>query len=129
MSKLTGLMGVAILLLPIMVFAAGAPNTFQDLANQVAGILNSAASVLVVAGIVVYFYGVSTNILKFGEGDREKLKNYFVWGIIVLFVMVSIWGILSLLQNTLFGNSTSGNTTTTQQKGSNNQFQQPQFLE
>lgn len=32
------------------------------------------------------------------------MRSYLVWGIIIIFVMVSIWGILQLLQNTLFGN-------------------------
>ena len=66
-------------------------------------LLNNATAVLIVAGIVVYFYGVSTNILNFSDESGEKLKAYFFWGIIVLFVMVSIWGILRLLQRTLFG--------------------------
>lgn len=88
---------------PTLAFAAS-PHTFRDLANLVVTILNSATGVLIVLGIAVYFYGVSTNILEFGQGEQAKLRNYFVWGIIVLFVMVSIWGILRLLQNTLFIN-------------------------
>lgn len=83
---------------------AASPHTFRDLAGLIVTLLDAATGVLIVAGIAVYFYGISTNILKFGEGDAEKLKNYFFWGIIVLFVMVSIWGILQLLRNTLFGN-------------------------
>ena len=92
---------------PSLAFAA--PHTFQELAGQITGILNATTAVLIVAGVAIYFWGISTNILKFGE-DREKFRNYFLWGIIVLFVMVSIWGIVYLVQNTLFGGS-SGNTT------------------
>ncbi len=91
-----------LLLAPTIAFAAS-PHTFKDLANLLVSLLNAGTGVIIVAGIAIYFYGVSTNILKFGEGDIEKLKNYFLWGIIVLFVMVSIWGILQLLQTTLFG--------------------------
>jgi len=87
---------------------AASPRNFQELASLVVTLLNGATGVLIVGGIAVYFYGISTNILKFGEGDTEKLKNYFVWGIIVLFVMVSIWGILHLLQSTLFGSGYYG---------------------
>ena len=119
---------LAVLLSPALAFAQGAPRTFADLANLFVVILNNATTVLIVAGIAVYFYGISTNILKFGEGEHEKLKNYFVWGIIVLFVMVSIWGILGLLQSTLFGGS-SFNATNGASQQSGDQFQSPQFLE
>lgn len=95
-------LAVVLLIAPAIAYAA-APRTFQELAVDIVDILDAATIVLVVAGIVVYFYGVSTNILNFSDEGGEKLKAYFFWGIIVLFVMVSIWGILRLLQNTLFG--------------------------
>jgi hypothetical protein len=82
---------------------AAAPRTFAELANFIVTILDSAAGLLVLAGIVIYFYGLSTNILKMKDEGGEKMRSYFVWGIIVIFIMVSIWGILELLQNTLFG--------------------------
>ncbi|MBI4087845.1 hypothetical protein HY418_00470, partial [Candidatus Kaiserbacteria bacterium] len=100
LAKLGALM---ILAAPALAFAAS-PHNFLDLSNLIVTLLNSATGVLIVLGIAVYFYGISTNILKFGEGDVEKLKNYFFWGIIVLFVMVSLWGILRILQDTLFVN-------------------------
>ena len=59
------------------------------------------------AGFVVYFWGIWENILEFEE-DNEKRKAYFWWGLVVLFVMVSIWGIINLLKNTIFGDGTYG---------------------
>ncbi len=109
------------------VASAAAPRTFLDLSNVIVTILNNATAVLVVAGIVVYFYGVSTNILNFSNEAGEKLKAYFFWGIIVLFVMVSIWGILRLLQNTLFGGS-AGNPTTGEIQTAPDGFATPQFV-
>jgi hypothetical protein len=90
-----------VVLVPTVALAA--PRTFGELANLLVLILNNATTVLIVLGIVLYFFGISTNILKFSEEGGEKLKQFFFWGIIVIFVMVSIWGILRLLQNTLFG--------------------------
>ena len=96
-----------LLLLPVVALAA-APRTFQELAFDLVDLLDAATAVLIVAGLVVYFYGISTNIMKFSEEGGEKLRAYFLWGIIVLFVMVSIWGIVRLLQDTLFGGSQFG---------------------
>lgn len=101
---LPALLPLALLLMPV-VTSASAPHTFQDLSNMVVQLLDNATATLVVLGIVIYFYGVSSNILKFGKGESggEARRSYFVWGIVVLFVMVSVWGIIQLLQNTLFG--------------------------
>ena len=92
-----------LLLLALPNLALAAPRTFQELANVVAYLLDNATAVLIVAGLAVYFYGISINILKFGDEGMEKVRAYFFWGVIVLFLMVSIWGVLRLLQNTLFG--------------------------
>lgn len=121
-------LSLAALILLSPLAAQAAPNTFQDLANLLVTILDNATTVLIVLGIVVYFYGISTNILKFGEGDKEKFRNYMVWGVIVLFVMVSIWGILNLLESTLFGDSTNPTNGAAQQAPSD-QFGSPHFLE
>ncbi|PIR83703.1 hypothetical protein COU18_03450 [Candidatus Kaiserbacteria bacterium CG10_big_fil_rev_8_21_14_0_10_51_14] len=86
--------------LAVPAIALAAPQTFAGLVNVIVGYINIAIPVLITLGIVIYMYGVSTNILKFGDENREKFKAYFVWGILILFFMVSIWGILRLLQST-----------------------------
>ena len=91
-----------LLIAPAIAFAA-APKTFQELANTLVVIMNNAVVVLIVLGIVVYFYGVSTNLFKAQEKGSKELNVYLMWGLVILFVMVSIWGILQLLQNSLFG--------------------------
>ncbi len=108
------------LLIPAAAFAA--PRNFQELSNSIVFLLDNATAVLVVAGIAVYFYGISSNILKFSDEGGEKMKAYFFWGIIVLFVMVSIWGILRLLQDTLFGGNQFGATSPLPQQTSGDVF-------
>lgn len=88
------------MILPAVAFAA-APRTWSELVNTLVSLMNAGAMTLITLALVIYFYGVSSNILKFGEEtDGQKKRTYFVWGILILFVMVSIWGILALLQNT-----------------------------
>lgn len=121
-------LATAALLAPLAAFAA-APRTFQELAGLIISLLDGATVVLIVAGIAVYFYGVSTNILSFSEEGGEKLKAYFFWGIIVLFVMVSIWGIIQLLQSTLFGGSQFNPSGGGGGSSSQGLFESPRFSE
>ncbi len=119
MYKLTVLTGVITLMLPVVASAEAARN-FQELAIDIVDIFDATTAVLIVAGIVVYFYGISTNILNFSDDGGEKVRAYFFWGIIILFVMVSIWGILRLLQSTLFGGSINSPTSGVVQTSSDN---------
>jgi fumarate reductase subunit D len=108
-SRLAFLGAFSALLAPALAFAA-APTTFRDLSDQIVTILNSATGVLVVLGLVVYFWGVSSNLFSNSEHGRANLRSYIIWGLAIIFVMVSIWGILSLLQNSLFGGSAASPT-------------------
>ena len=92
---------VTLLFAPML--ASAAPRTFSELADLVTNIINGGIGVALILGIVIYFYGVATSIPKTGKGDMERLRAHFVWGIIALFVMFSVWGIVRLLSNTLFG--------------------------
>jgi len=83
--------------------ALAAPKTFSELAGTIVSILNSATGLLILAGIVIYFFGISRNVLKMKDEGGAKMRAYFGWGIAIIFVMVSIWGIIELIQNTLFG--------------------------
>jgi hypothetical protein len=122
---------IALLILPTVVFAA-VPNTLKDLVGMLVNLLNTATGVLVAAALVAFLYGAAYNMLKAGERGSGALREFLVWGVIILFVMVSIWGILNLLQQTLFGtgtgSSSSGGTAMpaqtngSAQPGSNIQF-------
>lgn len=94
-------MAWAVFLFPVIAHAE-TPKNFAELAASLVNIIDMGTGVLIVLGFAVYFWGISTNILQF-EDDPDKRKAYFFWGLLVLFVMVSIWGIINLLGNTLFG--------------------------
>ncbi|MEK7155792.1 MAG: hypothetical protein AAB734_02835 [Patescibacteria group bacterium] len=87
--------------LPTITLAA--PRTFSELADLITNLINGGIGVALILGIVIYFYGIATNIRKVGEGEMSELRTHLFWGIIALFVMFSVWGILALLRNTLFG--------------------------
>lgn len=96
---------------------AAAPRTWRELVGALVALMNNGVAVLVTLAIALYFFGVSSNIVNFGgEHGAEKRRSFFTWGIVAIFVMVSVWGILRVLQNTLFGgmNATTGPTTSAQ---------------
>lgn len=56
--------------------------------------------------VVFFFWGLAKFILKAGDKEgKEEGRNIMIWGVLALFVMASIWGIVNLLAFTLGVNS------------------------
>ena len=51
--------------------------------------------------IVMFIWGVIQYVINDSdEGKKEKGRNFMIWGIIALTVMVSIWGLVSIIGST-----------------------------
>ena len=102
MRKVSAALALASLALPAIASAATLLDTLA-LANT---FLNALIGLFITLAIVVFFWGVIKYLMKSsGENAGEGLK-LMMWGVIAIFVMVSIWGIIRLLQNTFKVTST-----------------------
>jgi len=75
--------------------------------NLLSGVLQPLVMLLVGVAIVLFIYGL-LGYLKAGLGDKEaatKAKNMMVWGVVIIFVMVSVWGFVQVMQRIFFGPS------------------------
>lgn len=109
--SISAFIGLAYLAAPSTALAA-APRNLVELANMLANMFNSGATFLILLAVIIFFSGVTISVFNKGQGkiDGKKFGQMLIWGISILFVMVSIWGIIKLLQETLFGGSASGGT-------------------
>ncbi len=72
-----------------------APGSFKELIKLILDIINPLLIILVGAALLVFFKGLIAFIAKAGDsGNIKEGRNLMVWGIIALFVMVSVFGIL-----------------------------------
>ena len=78
---------------------------FRSFVSSVGTILNMLIPILIAATIVVFFYGLFLYVFKrdkfAGEGGKGGGKNVMIAGLVSLFVMVSVWGIVVLAQQAL----------------------------
>lgn len=59
------------------------------------------ATVIFAAGFMLFIWGLVRFLWNVEEGGgREEGKQHMIWGIIGMFIMVSIWSIIALLDNT-----------------------------
>lgn len=90
-STLSGL----VLALPLVASAADLMSTLV-LVNR---FLNGLIGVIITIAIIVFFWGLVRYLTDVGEKKHDGLI-IMMYGLIAIFVMVSIWGIIHLLQNT-----------------------------
>ena len=57
---------------------------------------------------LLFVFGVGRFIRASGEKDMKDSKNIIIWGIIGLFVLTTIWGIVVFLQGELGISNTFG---------------------
>ncbi len=90
------------LLLPILASAQTLLNTLA----LVSTFLNSLVYLFITLAIVTFFWGLIKYLFNDGsEGKSEGLK-IMLMGVVTIFVMVSIWGIIRLMQSTFRVTST-----------------------
>ena len=82
------------------------PSTFAEVICIFLGFIGTTIPIMVGLALLAFFWGLANFILS--AGDEKKLqdgKKLMFWGIIGLFVMVSIWGIINLIYSDFFGGS------------------------
>lgn len=86
-------------LLPFGVQAqTGTPTTFRGLVDGIVGFVNTAVLPLLYALALLFFLvGMTRFFFLGGAENREQGKSFMIWGIIGLFVMFSVWGIVNMV--------------------------------
>jgi len=95
------------LLLGLSLFTPGisyaAIGTLKDLMKIAFDILGLVVPVIMGIAVLVFFWGIAKFILfSNDETARTEGKQTMVWGIIVLFVMFSLFAIILTLRSTFF---------------------------
>ena len=91
---------LGITLLPSLVFAVG--PTLAELVNNFGNIINMFAKLLI-AVAVLYLIWNTMEYVRTGSGDPKKAAEagmMITYSIIALFVMISVWGLVAIIQNT-----------------------------
>ena len=64
-------------------------------------IINPAILLIFTAGFFLFVWGLVQFLLNLDQGgENEDGKKHILWGIVGMFIMASVYGILALLDNT-----------------------------
>ncbi len=98
MKKIKTFIPIGLLFTPALAFAA---TDFDSLVTLIISMLNQVIKVLVAVAVVIFLYGVVKYVVSGGDEEKKSAaRNTIIYGVIGLFVMVSVWGLVGILSNT-----------------------------
>lgn len=99
--KFSSIMSVG-LLTPFFVFAQVNTSGIEGLLFSIQRVISLTIPVLIGLAVLAFSWGIVKYL--FGS-DKEGGKQMMIWGIIAIFVMTSVWGLVGILRSTIFGNN------------------------
>lgn len=84
-------------------FVAGAISDIDGVIDTANDILGAIIPIVIAVAVVIFLIGV-LNYVRAGADEDDKKKQargLMIFGIIALFVMVSVWGLVNVLSGTL----------------------------
>lgn len=82
--------------LPVIASAQsiGGIMSLLDMASQ---LINRLIPFVIALTVLVFLWGILKFVLSNDADGRKEARGYMIWGIISLFVMVSVWGLVNIL--------------------------------
>ena len=98
------------LLAPVLALAA---ETLDNVVGTVGNIIGALTPLVVALALLFFFWGLAKYILAAGDESKQaEGRSIMIWGVVALFVMVSVWGLVQVLQQTFLGTTSPEGTGT-----------------
>ena len=90
-------------IIPNIVFAADGRHSIEGIFTNIAEIITKLFPIVVFLALIVFMFGIVRMLMGTDKGTTKKieLNENMVWGIIGLMVIISVWGLVSLVANSL----------------------------
>ena len=74
----------------------------NTLVGTLIGLINTIIPVLVGIAMLIFFFGLGRYVYESSDAHgHTQGKELIVWGLIAMFVLVSVWGILAVVRSSL----------------------------
>ena len=101
------LASIAVGVMPLVALAQVGVNTTYNgqtgvggLMKWFSGILSLAVPLIISLAVVWFIWNVFQFAVAGNEEDKAKAKTQMIWGLVGIFVMVSVWGLIGILSST-----------------------------
>ena len=97
-NKIKKLIPLSVGFLPMLAMAV---NLQTDIIDNLIKIFNTIIPLLMIAATVFFLWGVLQFVTSGGDEEKRKEgRDHIIYGLIGLFVMVAVWGLVGAIQGT-----------------------------
>jgi hypothetical protein len=108
MKKIIAVLGLVGVYYPLSVHAATVTD-LEGLISYVISLMNLLVPVIIGLAVLGFLFGVMKYIFAHDTKNIADARNYMIFGIIGIAVMLSVWGLAFFVKNTFFqGSPTPG---------------------
>lgn len=97
MKKVNLLYPLGLLALPLVSSA----QTLGSVLTQIQNLIGQVVPILIGLAVLYFMWGVMKYVAAKDPESQKEARSIMIYGIIVLFVMVSVWGLVNVLASTL----------------------------
>ncbi len=94
------LIGLSVLAMPAIAFGQNLQN-LSNLVGSATRIINQLVPFAIGLGLIAFLFGIVRYITAGAGEDKAAARNLMIYGIIALFVMVSVWGLVNFIGQAL----------------------------
>jgi Type IV secretion system pilin len=96
-KTLLKLSALALLAAPSLA-AAQSIGGILGLLAQANDLINRLIPFVIAITVLVFLWGIFKFVISAGDAEgRKEAQGYIIWGVVALFVMVSVWGLVNIL--------------------------------
>jgi len=88
---------LTILALPMF---ASAATDIHDILDTVQGLIETVIPIVIGIAVLMFLWGIAQYIVSKDSEKQAEARNIIIYGVIVLFAMVAIWGLVEVLSET-----------------------------
>lgn len=90
-------LSLTLALMPMLSFAA--IGGIDGVMTKISDLMSMAMPLLLSAAVLFFVYALVKFMLSAGA-DKTAAKEQMIWGVVILFVMISVWGLVNILADT-----------------------------
>lgn len=83
------------------VVANAALNQLTQLVVDIANIINMIIPIMIALAIIFFIWAVIKYVISSDEESKSKARSQIIYGLIGIFVIVAMWGIVNFLKSNL----------------------------
>lgn len=91
------LVGAGVWAMPMLALAQA--SNINSVLSLITSVLNAIVPIIIALAVVWFLWGVFQYVIASDPEEKTGARNHMIWGIIGIFVMVSVWGLVNLLRD------------------------------